>query len=150
MIVLDENHIILNLKVDKKEDAIREIVTQMVKTGHVLETYYDDVMEREAVYPTGLPTDDVGVAIPHANSSHVLKPGVGLAVVQTPVEFGNMADPKENIRVKIIFLLANKNADDQLGDLQRFMKLFSQNELLMNISHANNKRDIIDMISNIE
>lgn len=150
MITLDENHILLKLHADNKEDAIKEIVAHMVQTGHVSEKYYNDVMEREAVYPTGLPTDDVGVAIPHANSSHVLKPGVGLAVLEAPVPFGNMADPKEKIDVKIIFLLANKSASDQLEDLQRFMKLFSLKDMLLDISNAVRKKDIVDMISNIE
>lgn len=149
MISFNEKNILLNLNMNNKEEAIDALIVNMMESGHVNRGYYKDVMERENQYPTGLPTVPIAVAIPHAKSKHVNISGVGVAVLKNPVEFNNMVNPDEKLSVKLVFLLANQNYDDQLRDLCQLMEIFASEELLSEISEVGNTKEFIKKLHNL-
>jgi len=59
-------------------------------TGYVSEEFAEDVWEREKIFPTGLPTQPFGVAIPHADPDHVKQSAVCLGILNSPVFFNQM------------------------------------------------------------
>ena len=75
------DNIMVGLEAKDNGDAIMKMVECLAGNGHVNKGYYDDVMAREAQYPTGLPTEGVRIAIPHANSEHILDSTIGVAVL---------------------------------------------------------------------
>ncbi len=98
MMVFREENILFNLNIPTKEEAIKAIVEKMVENGSVNREYFSDVMNRENKYPTGLPTVPIGIAIPHANSGHVLQSDVGLVFLEKSVKFTNMATMQSRYR----------------------------------------------------
>src|SRR5579862_6898362 len=48
-------------------DALRQAAALLARVAAVTDDYADAVIAREADYPTGLPTEPVGVALPHAD-----------------------------------------------------------------------------------
>ncbi|MBU5585366.1 PTS sugar transporter subunit IIA, partial [Enterococcus sp. S181_ASV_20] len=50
-------------------------------------SYQQAVIERERIFPTGLPTKGINVAIPHTDSIHVKKEGFLVGVLEKPVTF---------------------------------------------------------------
>jgi PTS system galactitol-specific IIA component len=62
------------------EEAIRLVGGMMAAEGYVEELYWQDVYAREQKFPTGLPTQPVAIAIPHADPDKVLKGGIAVAV----------------------------------------------------------------------
>lgn len=137
MIVLDENNILLDSSAESSEQAIRLAADCLYRNGYIGTQYVEDVLEREKSYPTGLPTDDVITALPHAKSGDVLRTGVSAVRLLSPVEFGNMADSDEKLPVELIFMLANASgADSHLEDLQELMECFSRVGLLRDLKAA--------------
>lgn len=136
MINIDEKNIVMNLVADNASDAISKLVDVMVENDYVKRDYYLEVMEREDAFPTGLPTGEIKVAIPHAESDKVLKYGVAIGILESPVEFSNMADPNDRFPVDIVFLIANKRDGMHLKTLQVFMACFSEELLLDGIKKA--------------
>ena len=52
--------------------------------------YVEAIKQREKEYPTGLPSTDPVVAIPHANYEMVKKTTLAIATLNEPVLFENM------------------------------------------------------------
>ncbi len=111
---------------DSAESAIRAVAARLLQLGYVRETFADAVLEREASFPTGLPTGDVPVAIPHADAAHCLLPAVAVAVLQRPVGFREMGNPDRLLEVRILFVLSVPDPSRQASYLQRLVDAFQR------------------------
>lgn len=121
----NENQKFLYYTFDETEQVT--VLTKMSKvlidTGFVHESYTKAVIERERVFPTGLPTQGINVAIPHTDSIHVKKEGFLVGVLEQPITFEMMASKDVFLDVELIFMLAIKEPEDQLVMLQKLMQL---------------------------
>jgi PTS system galactitol-specific IIA component len=145
MLLVTEENILVNIDADSKEKVIRLLTDLLAKNGCVKPEYYDVVIEREEHYPTGLPTEDVKVAIPHGFSEGcVIKPAIGVATLTRPVIFKNMANDDEALSVEIVFLLALTKAD--AGELDKVMSIFSNGGLLRTLHAAKTASGVMDIL----
>lgn len=112
------------------EEAIELLGRRLEQHGYVKDGYLAAVLTREKAYPTGLPTGEVGVAIPHADAVHVLAPAIAIGTLAKPVLFRNMAEAEETLPVDLVFLLAVKDPAAQVDVLQRLMAVFADAGLL--------------------
>lgn len=143
--ILKEN-IIVGLEADNKEDAIRKISELLTKNGHIKMAYSDDVIKREKEYPTGLPTEGVKIAIPHATSDAIIDSTIAFATLKSPVVFQNMGDESESLDVEMIFLIANSAAAEQTVILQSLMINFSDEDVLMKLKNVQSVDEAAELI----
>ena len=68
MELLKEKLIFIDVEAKDREEAIGKMAKELYKKGYVKESYINAILDREKVFPTGLPTEEVGVAIPHTDS----------------------------------------------------------------------------------
>ena len=128
----------VGLKVSSKEEAIHELAALLLGKNYVKESYTDAVLTREKSFPTGLRTLDVHVAIPHCDVGHCLQAGIAIGVLESPVEFTEMATLDQYVEVKIIFLLAITEPEQQVVWLARLVDLFQTPGFLLDLSKAEN------------
>ena len=129
----------VGLQADDKESAIRSLAALLLDQNYVKDSYIDAVLTREKSFPTGLRTLDVHVAIPHCDVGHCINPGIAVGVLETPVEFTEMATLDKYVNVKIIFLLAITEPEQQVIWLARLVNLFQTPGFLVSLSEAENK-----------
>jgi len=134
--LLDPDLMKANLEVSTKEEVLKTLANILFLNKYVKESYYDAVLEREKLFPTGLPTENIGVAIPHASENHAIKPGIAIAVLKKPVKFNVMGDLNTEIDIKVVFMIAITNPDDQIKLLQDLIGLVQNEEFLLNISNC--------------
>lgn len=108
---------------EEQEALLTKMSEVLIDAGFVHESYQKAVIEREHVFPTGLPTQGIHVAIPHTDSIHVKKEGFLVGVLEKPVTFEMMASKDVFLDVELIFMLAIKQPEDQLVMLQKLMQL---------------------------
>lgn len=144
--LLNPNLIKINMEALNRNEVLKKIAKLLVESGNVKESYVEALLEREKNYPTGLPTESVGVAIPHADTEHVIKPAIAIAVLKEPIEFKAMSNPNEEVKVKIVFMLAIKDPDEQIKLLQSLIEIFQDKELLLKIASAESAQDLITLI----
>ena len=53
--------------------------------------------------------------------------------MRQPVTFQNMADPDEGLDVMLVFMLANRDAEEQIQTLRNLAVLFGQPEKLVEL-----------------
>ena len=86
----DQQIALLNKEVESKEAAFRLLTEEFLKNECVTEAYLDNVIKREAVFPTGLMINGIGVAIPHTDSQYVKRSQVGFLSLTDPLPFIEM------------------------------------------------------------
>ena len=106
--ILKEDCIIENLKASTKEEALSAMCRILLSQGYVKDSFPAAILERERLYPSGLPMEGHKIAIPHCDSEHVNKSVILFARLEKPLEFSSMGDPDEKIQVQLISMFALK------------------------------------------
>lgn len=144
---IDEELVFVGLSgFNNKEEILKNIAEKMVEQGYVKESFTQAILDREKIYPTGLQSSSLGVAIPHTDSEHVNSQAISIATLKEPVTFIHMGSDDIEVTVKIIFMLAIKNPKDQLTLLQKFMDILQKEEVLNKIANSEKKYEVIDLL----
>lgn len=139
-------HVVVPSSAVTAEDVIAELAGRLVATEHVDPAYVEACLARERTDPTGLPTGGTAVAIPHGDPDHVRAAAVAIAVPATPIRFGSMGDPDEQVDAAVVFLLALRRAEDQLAMLREVATLIQDPARLAALASAVDPADILDVL----
>lgn len=144
--VLKEDCIIERLEASTKEEALSAMCGILLSKGYVKDSFPAAILERERLYPSGLPMEGHKIAIPHTDAEHVNKSAILFARLAKPLEFSSMGDPDEKLQVQLIsmFALAEKK---QIGYLlEVLITAYSDNEVLEAILKAPSVKAIYDIL----
>lgn len=145
--LLDEDLVLLDVEADNMEQLLKLMCDSAKAKSYVKDSYLEAVLERERLYPTGLPTEIIKVALPHTmDRSHVLKSGIFIAKLKRPVAFKEMGDGEREVPVDIAFMLAINGDKEQLTVLQNIVGLFTKHEVLDALKNANTPYEIIQAL----
>lgn len=129
--VFDKKITLFNQCVSTQQEALKILVDEFLKADVVNETFYDGIIQREVLFPTGLILENgMGVAIPHTDGDKVKRSQIGFMSLEKPIAFKEMGQEDHEIEVSMIFMLALKEAHEQLETLQNLMELFQNFELM--------------------
>ena len=142
--LLDPRAIQLNSTASSKEQAINQLVDLISNTDCLSDPdrYRAAVFEREEKGSTGL---GASVAIPHAKSAGVKKPGLAAMVVPQGVEF----DSLDGQPAKLFFLIASPHqaSDAHLDVLARLSTLLVSDEFRENLLNAKSVDEFLNLIN---
>ena len=148
-VLLHEDLVLLNYEADSKEELLVRLSSILKEKGYVKDSYTEGILKREEIYPTGLVTDGVKVAIPHTDAIHVEKPAILVAVLNKPVTFKETGSNVNDVEAEMIFMLAVKNPDHQVSTLSKLMSIFSDKEKLLGIYNSKSTKEVIDKLSKV-
>lgn len=126
----DRNYLAVFLSGKTDKDVLGQMADVMFEEGYVNDGFHDAIIKREENFPTGLPTGEINVAIPHTDPDYVNKPAVCLGILEKPVKFNVMGMENEKVEVTILFMLAIKKKEEQLGLLQKLIATCQNQEML--------------------
>jgi PTS system galactitol-specific IIA component len=134
-----------------KREIVHELVTSLNQMGYVKTSYEEAIFKREADFPTGLILDgDYNVAIPHAETEHVLKPAIHLAVLNSPVIWENMEDPDEKIPVHLVFLLCIKKPELVVPNLKALAdNVFSKPDIVKYLKTETDEEKVKELLKKL-
>ncbi len=141
-----EDLILTPMSAESAVDAIMQLGALLQKGGFVKESFVPAVIKREQEFATGLPTAEVGVAIPHTDVEHVLKQAIAIGVLKNPVEFGEMGNPGSTVPVQIVCLLAVAKSEILVKILQSLVEVFQTPGVLKQIVQAKNALEIVKIL----
>lgn len=147
-VILSESLIELGINTTKKEDVIKILADKLKAEGHVKDGYYENVIKREAEFPTGLPTI-IPVALCHTEAQYVNQSAMAVGTLAQPVEFNEMGTPERQIQAEIVFLLALKDPKDQIAYLKKMVTVFKSKETLEAIRDAAEKSELVAFLNDI-
>lgn len=144
---INKDLIFLNLEAEDKKLLLQYMAKKLEKNGNVSNTYIEEVVKREEIFPTGLQVDNLGVALPHSDFEHVNSPAVSLAVLKEPIDFYSMEDHQKKISVSVVFMLAVNDGNDQLKLLQEIISLIQSKEGMNSVIEASTKEEVFKIFS---
>jgi PTS system galactitol-specific IIA component len=128
--------VVVGLGADTREEVLRIMGGLLYDRGYVTETWAEAALERESGFPTGLPTQDVRVAIPHTGVQYCLKPGIAVATLAHPVQFLEMATTDSVLEVEVVFCLSVTRPKEQVIWLKRLVSIFERPGFLRRLKSA--------------
>jgi PTS system galactitol-specific IIA component len=141
-----------NQSCSSKEEALKKLADDFLAKGLVKDTFFQAVIDREKDYPTGLSINGIGVAIPHTDGIHIIKPQIGFMSLKEPVIFKDMVDANHEIEVSTIFMLGLLKSEQQVDMLQKLVELFQDEVLFKKVIACKNIDEFNDImkIANID
>lgn len=143
---IDEDLILLNLEAENWKDVLNKVAKNAEEKGVVKESFTDALIEREKIFPTGLQSESLGVALPHTDAVHVNDQAISLAVLTEPVEFIHMGTDDQKVNIHILFMLAIKDPSSQLELLQKLMGVIQKEEVLREIKECKSKKKALSIL----
>lgn len=137
--------VIVPMQAKSAADAIIQLGSRLQAGGFVKDTWIQAALEREITFATGLPTPEIGVAIPHADVEHVLQQAIAVGVLEGPVEFGEMGNPDGTVPVRIVCALAVAHSKLLVTLLQQLVEMFQSPGVLSQIAEAKSPAQIVGM-----
>lgn len=130
-----------------KQEVLTELADHLQAAGYVKESYADGILKREEIYPTGLTTGQINVAVPHTDCAHVNQDAIAVGLLDDPVIFQAMDDPGRDVPVSIIIMLALKEAHGQIDMLQKVIALVKQQNDLKRMLTSVDTKDAYQVIA---
>ncbi len=135
--------VLFDVEALSKEDLIEQLAAVAEDAGYVTAGYAADVIEREKSYPTGLPTEVMKVAVPHAIvQDHVIKAGIVVGRLAHPVTFKEMSDGVRDVAVECAFMLIAKGDKHHLSVLQRLISMLADPAAMQELKKISTSADM--------
>ena len=144
--LFDAKIALFNQHADSRDEALKMLADEFVKAGVAKDSFYEGLITREANFPTGLSLNNMCVASPHTDVEHVNKTQIGFMSLDEPVEFIEMGTDDKKIPVKMLFMLALKEAHQQLDMLMKLMDAFQNDDLIDRFYKVDNYEDFYKLI----
>ncbi len=139
---IDEKLILVKAAFNTREEIITKLGGLLFENGFVKDSYTQAVLNREITYPTGLPARMAGVAVPHTDTDHVIKPAIAIATLANPVTFFMMGSPETEVQVEIVIMLAVHDAKLVIPVLRKVIFILEDDEALLKMKNAATKTEI--------
>ncbi|HRJ58650.1 MAG TPA: PTS sugar transporter subunit IIA [Anaerolineales bacterium] len=146
MLEFNESLVAFDLEAQDAREVIEILAGKMHAQELVSVEYGAQTWERETIHPTGLPTKPFCIAFPHADADGVSCSALGVAVLRKPVIFQNMADPDEGLDVVLVFMLANRDPEEQIHTLRNLAVLFGQPEKLVELRDQTTLQGVVSWL----
>lgn len=141
--LLEPSAVKLGLTAKDSKEVVNILGNLLFKTGYVHNTFIDAALSREKELPTGLPLGgEFNAAIPHTDIEHVIKPGLALATLTSPVTFQNMVMPEEAVQVQLVILMALDQAKTQVEMLQEIASVLQNAKVINNLMEARSFEEV--------
>lgn len=147
--LLHDELIFLDYEADNREDLLRKLASELKERGYVKESYIKGVLDREKVFPTGLNTAGVKVALPHTDAIHVNKAAIAVAKLKKPIIFKEMGFGEKDVEAKLIIMMAVKKPEDQVKTLSKLMSILSDEKTLTKLYNCTEKSEVIAILNKV-
>lgn len=144
--MFDAKIALFHKEADDKAGALKLLADEFVKAGVAKDTFYHGLITREENFATGLSLNKMCVAIPHTDPEHVNRTQIGFMTLNKPVQFVEMGTEDKVIDVTLIFMLALKEAHEQMDMLVKLMDVFQNDDLMDRFAKCDNFEEYYKLI----
>jgi len=137
----------VGIEASSQKDLLLKLANQFLAEGLVKPSFLQAILDREAVYPTGLPATAFDIAIPHCAASNVNETSMAVATLKHPVEFQQMGSVEITLHPQVVFMLAIQDPDKQLETLQKIMGVIQDKKLLEDIRAAKTVDELYGLLA---
>ena len=142
--------VMCRVRAGSRDEVLKLAADHLKQAGYVTDGFFQALLKRENMFPTGICFGDTCVAIPHAEPGFVKKPVMLIMTLERPVRFVNMEDCEAEIPVEIVFVLAFTDSEKHLNVLQRLSALIRDSGTAAALREAGDEGKLRDVLKNSE
>ncbi|MEW9121975.1 MAG: PTS sugar transporter subunit IIA [Thermotaleaceae bacterium] len=142
----DNDLIEFEVEAESWMDLLSKLSQKLIEKRYVKISFRESIIEREKDFPTGLDTMGVKIAIPHTDSTHVLKPGIFIANLKDPILFKEMGNGIRDIEAELVFLLVVDRPKDQVKILKELINIFTQEKVLKKLKNSKACEEVMEIL----
>lgn len=132
-----------------KQDVLKELADCLYTSGFVRDSFPQAIQDRENVFPTGLPTEPYGVAIPHTDSEYVISNSLAIGLLKNPVEFVEMGSTDDRfVKINLVLMLAVAEKEAIIPVLRKIINILKDHQLLKDILSTKNTSELYNLLKN--
>jgi PTS system galactitol-specific IIA component len=147
-LLLNDELVLFDFEASDQVDLLNKMSKILYEKGYVKSSFNKAIVEREEIFPTGLPTAGVKVAIPHTDAEHVNQSVILFAKLNQPIDFKEMGNGINVLPIEMVFMLALADSNKQAGLLGNLMNIFSEEDTLMSLKHAKGHHEVVQIVMN--
>ena len=131
-----------------RDEAILTLSSLLQSAGYVKDSFGQACLEREKVFPTGLPTEPFGIAIPHTDCVHVKRGAIAVGILPEPVQFVEMGCIDESyVDAHAIVVLAIADPEAVTSVLRELAMSFQDAEFLIGLKEASSADTVLELFA---
>ncbi|WP_195866636.1 fructose-specific PTS transporter subunit EIIC [Aerococcus sanguinicola] len=141
--ILFPSHIKTQVQLESRDDALTYLsdFAQSLSLAEDAQSVLEKFIARENEFSTAM---ENGIAIPHAQSEAITKPGMLIIKLQTPIEWSSLDD--EKVDTLISFLIpASDKGDQHLNYLSNTAKKLVHQDFVDQLKQANDPMSIYEL-----
>lgn len=146
---IKEELIVLNLETSNRIELFKYMTNLFKEKGYVNEGFYEFIIEREEMYPTGLDLGTHTVAIPHGNPEYIKQSFISVVSLKQPIKMKKMEDADEEINVDLFFILGLNDGTQHLQILKQVIGMIQHEAFIRGIKSAKTPEEVMEKISAI-
>lgn len=116
---------------------------------YALPSFRSAIIDREAKYPTALPTEPEAIAIPHADAEHIITPFIAPIKLKSPVPWREMGNDDNIHDVRFIFALGFNNTDGHVQVLQLLLNNFQDPNFISALKSASSADAFFEAVTSM-
>ncbi|MTD40447.1 PTS sugar transporter subunit IIA [Erwinia sp. CPCC 100877] len=136
----------LQVSVQNEEELFEVIAKRLYEQGYVNDGYLAGIKARERVFPTGLITEYLNLALPHSDVEYIERPFIYIVRTIHPIRVRQMGDNQE-MEVRDVFFLGIKEPARQVGLLQELMILFQKAAFVAEFQATASKDEVFALMT---
>ncbi len=144
--MVEKDLILINDQSETQDELFKKVSELLMKKNIVKKSYYNALLEREAVFPTGINTEPINVAIPHTDNKHIKKASLMVVKMDEPITFKQMDDQNREVNVEVLFFLLIDEKEKQSKFLSKLIMAFQNSDFLKSIKKSNDKDEILNLV----
>lgn len=147
--LFDKNLVFWEEKVKDRDELYQKIAKHLEKLSIVKSSYYGALTKRENEFPTGLKTEYLPIALPHANPENVNQAFIAVVRTKNPISMKTMGT-SETVNVKNFFFLGivKEKQNLQVKLLQRFMQLMTDQDFVIQFKKLSSVNEVYNFLVN--
>ncbi|WP_311407298.1 PTS sugar transporter subunit IIA [Liquorilactobacillus uvarum] len=135
--------IFIDVEAVDRTELFRKVAEKLLRKGYVEESYFEALNRREDEFPTGIVTENLPIALPHANPENVKKPFIAIIKTKNLIHVEQMGIGEDEETRDFFFLgIVKETQDLQVKLLQRFMQLMNDGNFVKNYKESSSPTDI--------
>lgn len=145
--LFDKKLIFWNVEAKDRESLYFQIAQKLNNYGFVKDSYFNALSKREDEFPTGLKTNFLPIALPHANPENVNQAFIAVVKTLKNIPMKQMGTD-EVMSVKNFFFLGitSEEQDLQVKLLQRFMQLMNDQTFVNSFKMLEDPSDVYQFL----
>ena len=147
--LFDRNLVFWDVNASNCTELYQKIAKELEKFNVVEASYFKALTEREKEFPTGLNTQYLPIALPHANPENVKKAFIAVVKTAGKVKMKQMGT-NEDMETNYFFFLGivKEKQDLQVKLLQRFMQLMNDESFVKSFKKLSKPEEVYEFLVN--